>query len=308
MELNLSMLQEVESINANWIAVVPEATLDRATLKLLPDSVNDFWGETVAANIEAVRLAKSLGYKVFLKPHIVLGEKVGRSEDKTKKASWRGDLKAGSEGDWEKLEAEYGQYIIELARLAEQYDVELFSIGTELKGFVAHRGTFWFSLIDQVRAVYSGKITYSANWDEYKSIRFWSELDYIGVDAYFPLSKSETPKVRQVKRKWKSIRSNLEKLSKRYDRQILFTEYGYRNISNSGHRPWEHVKDRDTASNLTAQKNLYQALYESVWTESWLAGGFLWKWFAKPLSEDNTDFTVQDKPAQAVVREWYSID
>ena len=155
--------------------------------------------------------------------------------------------------------------------------------------------------------MYQGDITYSANWDEYKSIHFWSDLDYIGVDAYFPLSSSKTPCVKQIKRRWKSIRKQLQRLSTRLDRKILFTEYGYRNISNSGNRPWEHMKDRDTASNLEAQENLYQALFESVWKQEWFAGGFLWKWFAKPLDKDNTDFTVQDKPAQRVVREWYSV-
>jgi hypothetical protein len=40
----------------------------------------------------------------------------------------------------------------------------------------------WRKIIAAVRAVYHGKVTYGANWNEYAEVKFWT-LDYIGVLA-----------------------------------------------------------------------------------------------------------------------------
>ena len=69
-----TMFEAIKVSNANWVAFIPEATLDRTTLNLKPDKANNWWGETIAANIEGIQLAKAAGFKVFLKPHIILGK------------------------------------------------------------------------------------------------------------------------------------------------------------------------------------------------------------------------------------------
>ena len=45
----------------------------------------------------------------------------------------------------------------------------------------------WVELIEKVRTVYSGKLTYAANYDNYQDVGFWNHLDFIGINAYFPL-------------------------------------------------------------------------------------------------------------------------
>ena len=302
--LTKEMFEDMKTTHANWVALIPEATLERNTLDFLPDDENDCWGETIDANVSAMELAKEAGLKIFVKPHIVLGTMT--RNDKTQGAEWRGDLMPRSEADWMKLEKNYEAYILELARVSEEYDVDLFSIGTELKMFTRLRPNFWKKLIKQVRNIYSGELTYSANWDEYQYIYFWKDLDIIGIDMYFPISDQRTPSVRKTTKKWKSIAKRLKKTSEAYNRKILLAEYGYRNIPYAGKRPWTHDKGEKVAVNNEAQSNLYEALFQAFWNEPWVAGGFAWKWFAHPKDKDNTSFTVQDKPALEVLKKWYA--
>ncbi len=304
--LHDTMFESIKVTHANWIGLVPEAKIDRPTLLLLADEENTYKGATVESVEKSIQLARKSGFQIFLKPHVIIQPHDGKSSDKTHGATWRGEIRPKSEEDWVMLESCYQEYILELADLAEEYNIELFSIGTELKAFVFDRPDFWNQLILEIKERYSGKLTYCANWDEYEAITFWDQLDYIGIDAYFPISKQRTPPVRRTMRKWKSIKKKIEKVSNQTNRKVLFTEFGYRNVSFSGRRPWTHDRDQKQSPNNEAQSNLLEALMRSFWEEEWIAGGFAWEWFAIPLEEDNTDFTVQDKPALAVIQDFYT--
>lgn len=318
----LATFENLQTINANWVALIPEATLDRITLQLLPDSQNHWWGETEEANIQAIQLAKQVGLKVFLKPHIVLGKIPDRDQattlvrpmgravsrrkiDKTKGAKWRGTLKVRSEKDWQLLETNYETYILRLAQIAADLDVELFAVGTELGNFTAKRPDFWRQLIQKIRTIYTGALVYCANWDEYDKISFWSALDFIGVDTYFPINKMKTPSIKRTLRNWRPIRKQLKRLSKQTNKQILLTEFGYRNVPYAGKRPWTHDKGVAIVNN-EAQQNLYHAFFQTFWKKNWIAGGFAWTWFAEPEKERPTSFSVQGKPAVAELRYWFS--
>ncbi len=320
--LSLDMFENIKISNADWVALIPEATLERTTLWLKKDGANNWWSETIAANIEGIKLAKQAGFKVFLKPHMVLGEmpkkrnyqvirvaysvnnKTKPEEDKTKGAEWRGDLKASNEADWRRVEQSYETYILQLAKVAADLEVELFSVGTELKLFAIKRPAYWQQLIQKVRKIYKGQLTYSANWDEYHRITFWQSLDFIGVDTYFPINRMETPKYKKTLKNWRSIQRQMRKRSKRENKKILLTEFGYRNVSYAGKRPWTHDKGPATINNQ-AQVNLYKAFFQTFWEEEWVAGGFAWKWFYQPPEKNNTSFSVQGKPALEVVQKWY---
>ncbi len=52
---------------------------------------------------------------------------------------------------------------------------------------------YWTGLIAEVRAVYSGSIGYAANFDQYHEVGFWSELDVMGINAYFELRDRVLP-------------------------------------------------------------------------------------------------------------------
>lgn len=320
-------ISEVKNSNANWIALIPEANLYRQNLKLDYDRFRQSYGEKTEAIIKAAVEAKSLGFKVMLKPHVVLAydmsgyrafrrnysrrerrkareDFLAQQEDLTRKASWRGDFAPKNAEDWALWEQQYKAYILKYARLADSLDVEMFCIGTELCCSVKERPQFWIQLIEEIREVYSGKLSYSANWDNYDKITFWDKLDYIGINAYFPLCKTQTPKLAELLRKWKPISRQLEELSKKLSKKIVFTEYGYRNIDYSTLAPWEY-KRQDENLNELAQANAYEALYRSFWNKEWFAGGFLWRWEHLAPNNDRSGYSPQGKIALKTVKKWY---
>lgn len=322
-ELKLDMVEAIDTINAKWIAIIPEATLNRGTLQLLPDQENQNWSETKEGAIEMIKLSKESKKKIMLKPQIVLGENTEPNEllnelasyvnlsykeitDKTYGAEWRGDFTAVSESDWITFESSYTEYIMSYAKLAEELDVDMFCIGTELRESALQRPQYWQTLIKKVRAIYSGFIIYSANWDEYEQITFWKDLDYIGTNAYYPISNAATPSTEEAFENWRTIRKNLYNASKKYNRKIIITEYGYRSASYTGQAPWIHVsQSKSPQVNNEAQSNLYQAFFKAIWNEHWIAGGFSWNWIYATQHKGNTDFSVQGKPAMKVIAEYY---
>lgn len=319
--MEAAVFNNIKNSHANWVAIVPEATMNRSTLQLRPDHENDDWGETIEASIQGTQLAKDAGFKVMLKPHIVLGEIPSRRNglkntfmtlnniqpvrDKTRGAKWRGTFAAANEADWQIWENSYQNYILRLAEIADSMQVDLFCIGTELKRFATKRVPFWKQLIQEVRAIYRGSLTYSANWDEYMHIDFWEELDYIGVDTYFPINSAKMPSIKKTLRNWQSIQKKMKRLSRKKGRQVLITEFGYRNIYYAGRRPWIHDDGTDQPY-YQGQVNLYSAFFQAFWDKNWVAGGFSWKWFYQPASPDNTTFSIQNKPALMVLQKWYS--
>ena len=187
-------------------------------------------------------------------------------------------------------------------------NAEIFCIGTELEKFVLNRPQFWEQLIRTIRKVYKGKLTYAANWDEYKKLTFWNQLDFIGVDAYFPLSEKETPTVTDFEKGWKPHKIEIQQLQKKFQKPILFTEYGYRSVHFNGKQPWK-VDDIEGNINFQAQVNGLQAIHNQFWKEDWFAGGFVWKWFhahEKSGGKNNNRFTPQNKPAEQLLKKLHS--
>ena len=113
-----------------------------------------------------------------------------------------------------------------------------------------------------------------------KRVTFWDQLDYIGVDAYFPLTDSKSPTVEDFESGWKPHKEQIQVIQSKFDKPVLFTEFGYRSIDYTGKEPWTSNRVEGSI-NLEAQTNGLQAIYNQFWTEEWFAGGFVWKWFLK---------------------------
>jgi hypothetical protein len=101
--------------------------------------------------------------------------------------------------------ASYKSMILAVAQVAQANGATMLCIGVELDQLAGPAYlTDWTDIITAVRAVFSGKLVYSANWDAAVSpwqgehglpagtgdlttqVSFWSALDFVGIDAYPP--------------------------------------------------------------------------------------------------------------------------
>ncbi|WP_431156655.1 glycoside hydrolase family 113 [Winogradskyella poriferorum] len=296
-KVDSSHVKPVVSVNANYAAIMPFGFIKNLEHpEIIHNTDRQWFGETRAGADQYISELRKEGIKVMIKPQIWV---------------WRGEftgkIMMSSEEDWKALEDSYSSFILEYADLAQKTNAEIFCIGTELELFVKYRPDYWSSLIQKIKSIYDGKLTYAANWDEYRRTPFWDQLDFIGIDAYFPVSHLKTPSFEDCLKGWEKHKVNIQNLSETLDKKILFTEYGYRSVDYSGKRPWVSDRKMDQV-NLEAQVNTTKALYETFWNEDWFAGGFIWKWFIDHQNvggEANFMFTPQNKPVEELIRNQY---
>ena len=249
------------------------------------------------------RRAAEFDMQVIIKPHIWIG-------DYSSEGQARHRIGFDREADWQKWEEQYRQFILHYARLAQAIKAPLLVVGTELSRAASTRPAFWRDLIAEVRTVYDGKLTYAANWYQaYKQIPFWEALDYIGVQAYFPLSEKDDPAPEVLRQGWKAHAGELARLSKKVNRPILFTELGYRSVSYAAAEPWRWPSRKEQGTvppDETLQARLYHTFFEHVWPRPWMAGAILWKWHAHSRRAHPLGFTPQGKQAEAVIQQGFS--
>lgn len=292
-------VEEILNIHANHAAVMPFGFIREINSPdIIFDTERQWFGETKSGAKQYIEMLHKNDVKVMLKPQIWI---------------WRGEftgtLKMDTESDWKALEVSYEKFILAYAELARETNTSILCIGTELEQFVKNRPIFWKNIIKKIRTVYNGKLTYAANWDEYPRTTFWEDLDFIGIDAYFPLSDKRTPSVAELKNGWKKHKDRMIALSMEKDKPIIFTEYGYRSMDYTAKKPWL-VDRNDEKVNLEGQVNAKKAIFEEFWNEDWFAGGYVWKWFIhhdQAGGGNDNRFTPQNKPAQEVIRSVYKM-
>ncbi len=288
---------EIKQMGAGWVAIVPYGFTLQDEPTVIFNHSRQWWGETTTGIIETIRHCHNSGLKVMLKPQIWAHH------------MWSGDIDYHTDEAWIQWESTYRDFILQMAHTADSMDVEVLCIGTELKKSVENRPLFWNQMIDQLRGTFKGKLTYAANWDSYEVFPFWEKLDYIGVNAYFPLSEDRHPSRNQLVKAWKPILSKMKRLSQRTDKTVLFTEFGYLSTDYNTHNSWEKEDQiNELPVNEAAQALALDVLFECFYPEDWWGGGFIWKWYPPDYRIRNKakDYTVQDKEAQEVLSKWYN--
>ena len=213
-----------------------------------------------------------------------------------------GDIRFERREDFDQWFGQYRRWILHYARLAELYQVELLSIGNELNGVSIHEDA-WRELIRAVRRVYSGPITFAANWnEEFERITFWDQLDYAGVNFYYPLAEQgkapdpDSPRMRELVRR-------LEAVSERFGKPVLFTEVGYPSLATAAAEPW---KETTAGPDPQMQRQCYEAVFQAFSEQPFFAGFYWWKWPSHGRGSGlDVSHSPIGKPALAVLSHWY---
>ena len=301
--MDSSSFQILARNNIDWVTLVAWADQKNCDSPIMKhhngDSLNILRSDSIW--LRRLEFVHSAGFKIFLKPHVW----IYAPED----GKWRSDIFPTNDENWELWKISYRDFILRYANLAQQGNVEMFCIGTEFSRLSTEKPLFWKALIQEVRSVYSGKITYAANWyKEYEEITFWDDLDYIGVQAYFPLAKNKYPSVQQISKGWNKHLSSIKAVHKKYNRKILFTELGYKSTADSAMKPWEWIDyspNQDKVFSTETQANCYEAFFNRVWEKEWFAGVHIWQlrshYQERNNGKDNLDFTPLGKPAEKTI-------
>ncbi len=282
----------VAQTSANAIAIIPYAFSPGDTS--LYFNIDRQWiSEREEGLVHTISLARQKGFSIMIKPHIwVRGQ------------GWAGEFELNNDQEWKVWEKKYKQYVLSMARLAETYDAEVFCIGTEMRLAVRQRPEFFIDLIKAVRKQYGGKITYAANWDNYEHVVFWNHLDFVGIDAYFPVLEAKTPTIAEAAEAFGSLSNALKAFSENQGKPILFTEFGFESVDHNLNGHW---RQNNKVFNAQAQENAFHAFFSVFWNEPYIAGGFLWKYFPDYMSNEPLEdtFSPQGKPAINVIRKYY---
>jgi hypothetical protein len=236
----------------------------------------------------AIRDAHALGLAAIVKPHVWVPE------------SWAGAIAMKSENDWRDWFANYRRALDPIARIAEEEKAEALAIGTELSQTTQQPQ--WYALIGETRRVYSGRLLYVAhNVEEAEAVPFWDELDTIGVTLYPPLgADNDRGGWRDAMR---AVADRLDMLAARTGNPILIAEIGLRSAVGAAAKPWESAEERASAPDPVLQAQVL-ADWLAILDRPSIQGVLIWRWFTDPDAGglSDTDFTVQGKPAERVLK------
>ena len=290
-----SAFDEIKALGAEWVSVIPYAFSVPGQTEVWFNSERQWWGETVEGYTQTIRWAHEKGLKVMLKPQIWI-----------RNQGWAGDFMIEDAQKAREWMRNYGHYILQCAGVARDEGVELFCFSTEFRKMVENYPQLWNTLIDEIREIYKGPLTYAANWDSYRNLSIWSRLDYIGIDAYFPLETSDPPDVRKIMKAWLPWKKEMKNFAAKTGKAVLFTEFGYKSVKNSHHGHWKELGD---VPDEHIQAMSYEALFRSFYPESWWKGGMAWKWFLHDLdhrwANRKTGFSPQGKASEEVLKKWW---
>lgn len=257
--------------------------------------------------------------------------------------------------DHERFTAEfwesYTRQAEHFASLAEDAGVALFSLGTETDALFRTRldpgymindfGDELRAMVDRVRAVYSGRLTYNMHYstvmyaDHYGrgsgAGHLWEDLDLdvVGISGWFPLTESAPTTVLNVP----ELQASYEAIFQDYlmplanrnpGRAIVFTEYGSMDVveapadpsSGARHSELKTLVDRNRNGlddGEETQANIFEAFFEtSARYPGLVNGAFFWdNWIATDAMWADywlgrRSFAARGKLAEAVVRDAYA--
>jgi len=308
-------MKKLAETNANWVCISFAGEMMKS------NEPNIFWADddpcmaTDAEIRRAIDLARQNNMKIILKPVVNVRD-----------GTWRGfidfrmpDNKSDANA-WDKWFADFDKFLLHYAKIAQETKCEMFCLGCEMSTTEKFMNN-WRSVVADVRKVYTGAITYNANHGNEEKVRWWDAVDVIGMSGYYPVGAdmnkpNDDPckvpndsSVEGMKKRWTPIKQKLKYVSKQANRPVFFIEIGVCSAKGNTSIPWQHP-DKNAVYDADEQARFYQAVLEAFWYEPWFFGFAWWDWPANLYSlEDaktDTGFCIYGKPAEKVVKEWYS--
>ncbi len=293
-------LDESRDWGATWIAITPFGRV----ADLSGTGVDLTFEAPFAKNESDIRLAitqaHDRGLHVMLVPHLWV-----------ESGEWRALIDPKTDEGWARWTASYGDFVKTWARVAEDEHVELFSAGVELRSWVTSgRAPSFSELLVQLRGIYHGPITYSANWDDVQDTIILGALDVIGINAFYPLADRDGATLQELTAGGERVRANVSKLAATWNKPVLMTEIGYTTRPDPAIKPWVWPDAmKQVRVDERAQALAYHALMRPLLDEPSVMGLFIWRVYSDPddvSQEAEWGFSPRGKLAEQVVRDAFA--
>lgn len=202
------------------------------------------------------------------------------------------DTYVPTEPTWEQWFSSYDEFVVALARTAQEVEADMFCLGCEMVG-ADHRAEEWRELIRQVRQVYRGPLTYNCDKYQEDHVTWWDAVDVISSSGYYPMDQLEEHFLR------------VEKVAEKFGKPFLFMESGCPSREGSEFVPnnWNFGGRQSNA----AQERWYKACTEALLRHPKIRGCVWWDWSALWLypiekAAGNNGYCVYGKPAEKVLQ------
>jgi hypothetical protein len=236
--------------------------------------------------------SKGRGLRVVLMPIVLLDKPRTVTE-------WRGTIRPDDWSDWWQS---YRDFMYHFSWIAESHKADVLVVGSELVS-TEKQAEEWRKTIALVRKVFNGLLTYSANWDHYKEIPFWGQLDLIGMNSYYTLGDNHRVSVAEIERRWRKIQDNLLKFQKQVGKPLVLLEAGWCSLQNAAHEPWDYTRS-EVPVDLDLQRRLYEGFLRSWHGVEGFGGYMIWEWTVGDGGPTDRGYTPKGKPAEQTLREW----
>lgn len=289
--------KELLSYKPGWIAVGPfwyqkdkYATTIYANAKRTASD---------AAVEHIIKLAHDNGVKVMLKPLV-----------DAEGGDWRGGFKPKDVNAWF---ASYTAMAVHYAKMAERLKVASYEFGGEYVALSsAAYSEKWRDVVAAIRKEYSGQIGYGANWDNQKGtpefeLENWLDaVDFIGIHAYFPLSKTNDATLDDMVKGVEPWVARVQVVQEKYQKPVIFTEAGYKSCDGGTRIPW--WCNPNAGVDLQEQSDGTEAILRAFHDKPWFKGIFWWMWNQKPWhgGANDKDHNMNRKPVMDVITKYWN--
>ena len=289
-----SSLDRIKELRSNAVAIVPYSWMRNPTEPSRFRFSQRAGSENDESIVHTISNAKKRELFTMIKPHVWVS------------GSWPGEVRMSSESNWELFFENYYQWISHYALMAEIQKVDALCIGVEFSKATLSQEQHWRKLIQKIRQVYSGNLTYAANWgEEFESIEFWDQLDFIGLNCYYPLSSNHQASRKELQQGFDIVLDKVSKVKLKYQKPLLITEIGFRSVKSPWLQPHEEAGEK--LYDEKDQAESYSVVFETIAKRPIIDGIFWWKWPTnlQDNREEDRRFVPNGKESEAVIEKWF---
>jgi hypothetical protein len=293
-------MAEIFRMGATWVSITPYGRVFDLAPTGIDWSFEARFEDNRRAVLSAMRQAHAQGLRVLLVPHLWV-----------ENGQWRGEINPGSDEAWSTWAAAYRAFLLAWTEVAREGAADMLSVGVELGSWLTGRhAPSFFPILTDVRRIFSGPLTYSANWDDVDDTAIVGALDVVGINAFYPLAERSGASVPELMEGGRRVAERVRRLGATFRKPVLFTELGYTTRTDPALRPWEWPDGmKEVHVDELAQAQAYLGLLAPLLDEPSFLGFFVWRVYADPddvSQEAEWGFSPRGKLAELVVRDAYT--